>query len=310
MYSIGFDLGGTKCATGVIDDKANIVEENVYATPSSWDEAKVLFTDIVNQYQSSYDIEGIGFGIPGLIGTNGYAYYSPNFQSLNVGVDVIGELKEKIDLPIVIDNDNNCSGYAEANFGSAVGKRVVVSVGLGTGIGGALVIDGKVFRGAHGFAGDFGHATIDIDGPLCACSKRGCFEALASGSALGRIGREYAQRGQGQSLVDLAGSIEDIVGKHVGASAQAGNQDAIAVIDEYAHNISLGLSSLTESLDPDIIVLAGGVVELGDVLYSPLMKHFEADTQGDKNRPRPEIALAKFGEKAGLVGAGTMALSI
>ncbi len=310
MFSVGIDLGGTKRFFAVVDEKGNIHDDQRIPTPGTWEEMKNSIITIVSEYQKNYEISALGFGVPGLIGLDGYAYYSPNFTALNKGVAVHEELAQVLNVPVFIDNDNNCVGYAEAHFGAAKNARVIATVGLGTGIGGSLVIDGVVFRGAHGFAGDFGHMTIDIGGPLCACGKHGCYEAFASGTALGRIGRQYASRGEADAVIAQAGgSIDAIDGYHVGQAAIDGDGQALAIMDEYAHNVARGLSSLTESLDPEVFVISGGVVELGDVLFTPLSKHYRDEIQGDATRPAPRILPAFFGEKAGVIGAGTMALS-
>lgn len=309
MKTIGIDLGGTKGFFGVVQEDGSILDVHKIASPHSWEDMKKEVAELTATYQSKYDdIVAVGFGIPGLIGTDGVAYHSPNFRSLNRVVAVRDEISEVLNVPVYVDNDNNCAGYAEARFGAAKESQVAICVGLGTGIGGALLIGGEVFHGAHGFAGDFGHSTIDINGPLCACGKRGCFEAIASGSALGRIGREYATRNMLPAVVQEAGgNIDDIEGIHVGKVAQSGKEEALVVMDEYAHNVARGLASLTESFDPDRIVITGGVVELGNILFAPLLKHFLDETQGDDRRPRPRIVPAHFGEKAGVIGAGAMA---
>lgn len=310
MHAVGIDLGGTKRFFAVVDEDGNILEDQRIPTPGTWEEMKSSIITVVSEYQKKFEISSLGFGVPGLIGLDGYAYYSPNFTALNKGVAVHDELADVLNVPVFIDNDNNCVGYAEARFGAAKDASVVATVGLGTGIGGSLVIDGVVFRGAHGFAGDFGHITIDMEGPLCACGKHGCYEAFASGTALGRIARQYAARGEADAVVEAAGgNIKDIVGYHVGHAAIADDGQALAIMDEYAHNVARGLSSLTESLDPEVFVISGGVVELGDVLFTPLIKHYHNEIQGDSTRPTPEIVPAFFGEKAGVIGAGAMALS-
>jgi glucokinase len=127
------------------------------------------------------DIVAPGFGAAGLISLEGYAFYSPNVPAFNGGAALLEDLTKDLDIPVVIDNDNNCSAFAESQFGSAAGKNNVLVVGLGTGIGGAYILDGKVLRGAHGFAGELGHFVVQENGPKCACGKNGCYEALASG---------------------------------------------------------------------------------------------------------------------------------
>ena len=310
MHAIGVDLGGTKIAFGVIDENGNLITEYRVPKPDTWSEMRKLIGDCYREFSASFnDIVGLGFGAAGLISLDGYAFYSPNVAAFDNGAALQEDLTSDLPIPVIVDNDNNCSGYAEAMFGNAKGFENVLVVGLGTGIGGAYIFNGQVLRGAHGFAGEFGHFTMDIDGPLCACGKKGCFESLASGSALGRIAREYAKDSRAPQVLKEAGSISAIQGIHVKNVAANGGADGLEIMDEYGHNVAIGLVSLTNIFDPEIIVISGGVVEMGDTLLNPVSKYFLAESEGGSNRPLAKIVLAKLGERAGVIGAGALAMS-
>lgn len=309
MRAIGVDLGGTKLSFGVVDSDGNLITQYRVPKPDTWEKIRALIGDSYRKFSAEFeDVVGLGFGAAGLVTKQGYVFYSPNISAFDQGVDLKKDLEEDLCVPVVVDNDNNCAGYAEAMFGNAKGFDNALIVGLGTGIGGAFVFEGKVMRGAHGFAGEFGHFTMDMGGPLCACGKRGCFESLASGSALGRIAREYAHQGRANEVLRQAGSIDAITGIHVRDVAAQGGQEGLDILDEYSYNVATGLISLNNIYDPEIIVISGGVVEMGESLLAPVTKHFLAESEGGSSRPIAKIVLAKLGERAGVIGAGALAL--
>lgn len=309
MKSVGIDLGGTKLFFGVINEEGKIEDQQRILTPDTWQEMRSQIVSLVQGYQKSHDISCVGFGAAGMIDREGYAHYSPNVKAFDGGVAVKKELEEILGIPVTVDNDNNCSGYAEVIFGRGGEYRSALFIGLGTGIGGAIINKGRVLRGAHGFAAELGHFTMDIGGPLCACGKNGCFESLASGSALGAIAREYIENGKADSIRERAENIDSVTGVLVGQCASDGDENAIAIMDHYAKNVAMGLNSLVAILDPGVIIIGGGVSELGDVLFEPLQKHYSKDVEGGLSSMVAPIVRASLGETAGLIGAGALALS-
>jgi glucokinase len=212
---------------------------------------------------------------------------------------------------VVVDNDANTAALAEVTLGAAAGAKYVLMVTLGTGIGGGIVVDGQLMHGANGFAGEIGHVTVERDGPLCACGEYGHWEAIASGRALGRMARELIERGGGRGILDAAGTdTAAVTGESVEIAAAAGDGDACALLERYADNIALGLANLANILDPECIVIAGGVVELGALLFDPLRRAFAARLEGTEHRPEIRILQAHFGERAGALGAALLARSI
>jgi len=208
----------------------------------------------------------------------------------------------------VVDNDANVAARGELAYGAARGRRHALLVTLGTGIGGALLLNGELYRGAHGFGGEIGHITIQFGGPVCACGERGHWEAIASGSALGRMARELVEQGRGaQMLAAAGGAVDQVTGVHVEEAARAGDTDAIGLLSAYADNVALGLASLANVLDPEVIVIAGGLVELGPLLFDPLDESFVRHVEGGVYRPKIRIVPAELGERAGAVGAAVLA---
>ena len=181
-------------------------------------------------------------------------------------------------------------------------------VALGTGIGGALIMDGRVRRGAHHMAGEFGHLLVDPLGPECGCGQRGCWEQRASGNALGRLARAAATDGRAPSLIDLVdGRIADLAGVHVTAAAAAGNADATAVLDEFARWVAVGLAGLVNICDPELVVIGGGLAESGDLLLDPVRRHLDTHVVGAGRRPKVELIRASAGEASAALGAALLA---
>ena len=208
----------------------------------------------------------------------------------------------------MVDNDANAAAWGEVVHGAARGALYALMVTLGSGIGGGIIARGRIIRGAHGFAAEVGHFQIDPNGPMCACGERGHWEAFASGHALGRMGREWAAAGRAPGVLARAGGDPDAVtGVHVGDSAEAGEADGRALLEEYARLVAVGLAGLANILDPERIVISGGLVELGDTLLTPVRDAFSRRIEGTEYRPRIEIVPAELGEQAGVIGAAARA---
>lgn len=300
--TIGLDVGGTKILGVARADDGSVLAEHRAA--SHYDRDAVLdgMRDVFAVLAAEVGAAALGIGIAGLVTPEGRLRYGPNLPGVEE-VDVQAEMATRVNVPVVVDNDANVAGYAEVVQGAARGTRHALVVTLGTGIGGALIVDGVILRGANGFAGEIGHWTIDRDGPMCACGEAGHWEAIASGSALGRMARDAVASGR---LV-LAGPID---GHAVGHAAAAGDPAAVALLGEYADNVALGLAGLATILDPQIVVIAGGVVELGELLFAPLRTAFVAHLEGDTHRPPIHLVPALLGERAGAIGAAALACSL
>jgi glucokinase len=317
-YTIGFDIGGTKILGVVTDQNGTVVAEERDESPEGFgdivDSAATMATALQQRVAEDRDLQGeivaIGVGIAGLVDGDGVLRYGPNLPGV-IDAPVRDALAKRTGVPVVVDNDANAAGWGEVRFGAAAGSRDALLVTLGTGIGGAIVLDGAVLRGAHGFAAEIGHFTVDRDGPVCACGERGHWEAIASGSALGRMARELVARGAGAAILAASGGDAAAVnGHHVGAAAAAGDADALELLRAYSDNVALGLSALANILDPAIIVISGGLVTLGDLLFAPLRHAFLAHIEAPEHRPSVPIVPATLGERAGAIGAAAIAADL
>jgi glucokinase len=304
--TIGLDIGGTKVLGVLLGPDGSIINELRQASPHGGADALVETGAAIVNALCAAD-EPVGVGIAGLVSNDGAVMYSPNLP--NVREAPMRELlAEATGRRVIVDNDANVAAIGEVECGAARGARHVILVTLGTGIGGGIVLDGRIFRGAHGFAAEFGHFTVDVDGPMCACGERGHWEAIASGTALGRMARDLVAHGGGAAIMAAAGGDRNAVtGTAVTQAAANGDGDALALLAQYADNVALGLAALANILDPERIVIAGGLVELRKSLFGPLRDAFRRHVEGPEYRPSIEIVAAELGYRAGAVGAAVLA---
>ena len=303
----GIDIGGTNLRAAAVLVDGTIVAETSLRAPAGWVALREAMVTLIQDLRVEVpELAAVGVGAAGMVDRYGVVQYSPNVHAFDAS-PVRSDLEERIMLPVAVDNDANVAALAEARLGAARGCTHALVITLGTGIGGGIIVDGEVMRGAHGFAAEVGHFQIDPNGPICACGERGHWEALASGNALGLMGREAAAAGRGEALLALAGGVDDVRGDHVGAAALDGDAQAVAIIDRYAEQVAIGLVGLANILDPERIVISGGLVALGDVLLVPVRSHFMGRVEGASARENLTIVAAELGTQAGVVGAALLA---
>ena len=309
MLTVGIDLGGTKCLGVVIDGDGSVIDEHRVPTPRGAGPIIAAVSDVAaTLITRAGPVRGVGVGVPGLVDGGGVLRFAPNLPGV-VELDVAAQVAARLELPaVVVENDASCAGWAERSVGAAVGLDHVVLVTLGTGIGGGLVLGGRLYRGANGFAGEIGHMVVDPQGPRCPCGQRGCWERFASGSGLGRLAREIAAASGDGRMVELAGGdAEDVRGEHVTVAAAEGDPTAIDVMTTFARWVAVGLANLANAFDPQAFVLGGGLVEAGAVLLDPVRRSFHDLLDGADHRPPIEILPAALGEHAGAIGAALLA---
>ncbi len=251
----------------------------------------------------------IGVGIPGIVDREGLLRFAPNLLGAN-GTQVREGLQDRLGgkALVHVDNDANCAAIGECTFGAGIGRSDVLFVTLGTGIGGGILAGGRLLRGAGNFAAEIGHMVVHPHGPPCGCGRRGCWERYASGSGLGRIARDAALAGQADRVRELAGGDpDDVRGEHVVRAATEGDRNAAAILEEFAWWLALGLGNLANILDPELIVIGGGLVGAGEVLFAPLRTAFAEHLLAPAKRPAIEIVPAVLGERGGAIGAATLA---
>jgi glucokinase len=311
VLTIGVDIGGTNVRAAVVNSKGDdVAREWAASPPDDWPTMREQVLALVAMLRAEHDVAAVGIGAAGMVDRDGVIHYAPNVPGF-LGTPVQAEIAAATGLPTVVDNDANAAAWGELTHGAARGVQDALVITLGTGIGGGIVSDGRVLQGAHGFAAEVGHFTVDPDGPLCACGEVGHWEAVASGTALGRMAREAARLGDAPAILKAAGGDpESVRGTHVTEAGRAGAPDALALIDRYAAAVALGFVGLANILDPEIIVVSGGLVEEGDLLLGPVRTFFDGHVEGARYRPTPSIVAAELGGRAGTIGAAAMARAL
>jgi len=268
-----------------------------------------VFVDAVEEVRAAApDVDAVGFGIPALVHfARGVSVWSNHLAIDDVPFRDL--MSERLGLPVVVDNDTNAAALAEHRHGAARGTTHAVVIALGTGIGGGLVLDGRLYRGSRGFGGELGHLVVDHDGEDCpgACPGRGCLEVLASGRAIGIAG-EAAARGQAETALGahLAGGGE-ITGGLVTELAHAGDESARAVLEDVGRRLGAGLCGIVNAFDPEVVVVGGGAVAAGDLLLAPA-REVVATRALPPTAAGLRIVPAHFGDESGMLGAALLAL--
>lgn len=308
VATVGVDVGGTKIASALVLPDGRVPLTLRHPTPETFDGVVAAILGHVGELRAAHPgVGAVGVGAAGLVDAEGAVRYAPNVPAL-LEAPLGARLAEGCGLPVVVDNDANAAAWGEVVHGAAAGYRNVLVVTLGTGIGGGIVVDGALCRGAHGFAAEIGHFTVDLTGPVCACGEVGHWEALASGTALGAMARERAAAGGLSAVVSLAGDDPDAVeGEHLSAAAMAGDDEALAVLDEYAHLVAVGLAGLANVLDPELVVIGGGLVAMGETLLGRVRTSFSRRIEAPGHRPEIPVVAARLGEDAGAIGAAALA---
>lgn len=308
MLTYGLDIGGTNVRGSAVDGDGNVLAERWWETADTKAELTAALRAVFRELQAVRPGGvAVGVGIAGLVDESGVVTYAPNIPALR-DVPLRTLVERATGLPAVVDNDANVAAYGEARYGAAQGLRAGLVITLGTGVGGGILVDGRVYRGAHGFAAEVGHFTVLPGGPRCACGELGHWEAMASGTALGRMARErVAAGGLPAVLAAAGGDAEAVVGEMVGAAARAGDAEARALLAEYAGWVALGLAGLANILDPERIVVSGGLVTLGDLLFTPLREGVGRHLEGARYRPDVDVVPAALGTRSGMIGAAAMA---
>jgi len=308
QHFAGFDIGGTKTLAVVISEQGDILHEQRVPRPHGPDETVEQLCSLVSAVQEAADVtvEAVGIGIAGAISRSGSVQFSPNIPEL-VDFPLQQLLSSCIKVPVVVDNDATAATWAEHQLGAGKGVDDLLYVALGTGIGTGFVLNGSIYRGAHGFAGESGHIVIDRRGETHISGVRGPWEMYASGNGLGALARDWARRGDLSSVAALVDDIDSIRGEHVGTAIAADEVDALALLDAFAADVAVGMTNLMYVLDPARIVLGGGLVELGEPLRIRVQKQVDETTLGGAYRPDVPVALAQLGSRSGALGAAMLA---
>ncbi|HJP16194.1 MAG TPA: ROK family protein [Acidimicrobiales bacterium] len=305
---IGFDIGGTNIRALLVDPNSGEIFSRTQGS-SAGSENQLLETlvELVEflKTQSSEEVTGIGLAIAGLISHDGVVHYSPNLPNL-LEFPIGARLQDLTSLPVFVGNDATAGAWAEAQLGAGRGIDNFAFVALGTGIGTGLVVNKNIVLGAHGFAGEAGHATTNSDGPTHITGLNGSWEYFASGNALGRLGRQASKQGEFALGLELAGSEEQITGLHVSEGLIIGDQQSLVIFDEFCRQVAIGISNLITILDTEQVILGGGLVQIGDLLVAGVEKWLPEFMFGWEYRPQVPIRLAELGMDAGSLGASLL----
>ncbi|MCM1104618.1 MAG: ROK family protein [Clostridium sp.] len=314
-YRIGIDLGGTNIKAGVVNENNEILLEKQIPTKASRPAEEVMqdMAQLVlallgdgGMRIGGNRVLGVGIGSPGTVDARtGIVVYSNNFGWEHIP---LGEsLSKALDLPVRISNDANCAALGEVKAGAARDCANCVLITLGTGVGSGIVIDGRIFEGAHAGGAELGHTLLVADGERCTCGRRGCLEAYASATALIRDTRRAAQKNPASLIMgQCGGDLKNVNGQTVFDAAKAGDACAQAVVDRYIRYLGEGIVNAVNLFRPDIVLLGGGICRQGDVLTKPLNAFVRRYCfAGDKGFI-PQIGIAELGNSAGILGAAAL----
>jgi glucokinase len=285
--SVGIDIGGTKLLAVRVDPDGSVVPDTVQASPTSGPE---LIQEVLAAAERlcAGRPGSLGVGVPGLVDPSDIVRFAPNLQGVT-GTSLGDRLREALPgAPVWIGNDATAACWAEHQVGAGAGHAEMIMVTLGTGVGGGIVSRGELLEGSNRYAGEFGHMVVDPNGPKCPCGKRGCWERFASGAGLGFLGREMAVAGEAPRVAELA---------------REGDGPATEIMARFAWWVALGLANLTNALDPEVIVLGGGLAAAGDVLLEPTRRAFVELVEAPELRQMVRIVPAALGFRAGAIGA-------
>lgn len=312
MLYVGVDLGGTNIAVGIVNEEGNIIEEGSTPTlvgrPFSVivkDMAQCILSTIKKAGVTLNEIENIGVGIPGVGDQNtGDVIFCTNLGWTNEPLR--RELQKHIDKPMYLDNDATVAGLAESVAGVSAGCASSVFLTLGTGVGGGIILGGKPWSGHHGVGSEIGHVTLEIDGEMCTCGKRGCLERYCSATAIIRMGRQAIIMNPHSMMNEMSHfDPNQVTGRIVIDAAKQGDEVAMQVFRRYVKYLALGISSIICFLDPQMIVLGGGISKAGNFLLDPLK--LEVDRYAMyKGIKTADIQIARLGSNAGIIGAAML----
>jgi glucokinase len=305
--AVGVDVGGTKIAALRVGQDGRVLARRTTPTPATDQERVVGEMIAAATALRSDEVAAVGVGAAGLVDREGTVRYSPNIAWRDMPVRERMEAASA--LPCVVENDASMAAWGEFRVGAGANVRDLLLVAAGTGIGGGIVTNGSLFVGSNGFAAEIGHVIVDPDGPLCGCGNKGCWEQFASGRAITRAGREAVREYPLSALAVLSGGDPDRVeGELVTRAAVEGDDVARGILAAVGRRLGRGIAGLVNVLDPEAVVLGGGVADAGDLVLEPARAEFLDALEAPASRPEVPLLAAKLGNDAGAIGAGLLAL--
>lgn len=308
-YYVGIDLGGTNIVAGVVDEEYNIIAKASTKTNCprpekeiADDMAKMALQAVKNAELTIDDIEWIGIGTPGIANSsNGVIERANNLGFFNT--PMVKYISESIDKPVFIENDANAAAYGEYVAGAAKGAKNAVCITLGTGVGGGIIVDGKIYAGSNFAGAEIGHTVIEVDGAQCSCGRKGCFEAYSSATGLIRMSKEAMAQFPDSIMNKMAEEKGKVTARTSFDAMRAGDKPAKDVVDKYIKYLAAGITNTINIFQPDVLCIGGGVCNEGDPLLLPVKALVEKEDFANKSEKRTEIVIAKLGNDAGIIGA-------
>lgn len=314
MFYLGIDVGGTNIAVGVVNDKMEMVAKGNKPTPvpCSGD----FFCDTIketidialeNAGITFDDVKSIGIGCPGTINPeNGLIEFANNLGFSNFPLRDM--LEERVPaLPIYMDNDANAAAYGEYKAGALKGTNHSLAITLGTGIGGGVIIDGKIYSGFNFAGGELGHAVIEVDGIPCNCGRSGCWERYSSATGLITMTKEFMEKNPDSKMWEIVGGdIEKVNGRTSFDAMRMGDESAQATVDKYIKYLGIGLANMVNIFQPEIICIGGGICNEGETLLAPLREFVSGEEYSMNSPKKTAICRAKLGNDAGIIGAALL----
>jgi len=314
-HAVCLDLGGTNLKGGIVSRKGELSKHRNLPAEVEQGPARILqnlirMTGMLlrEAEKDSIPIEGIGVSTPGIIDTDfggltGGAVNLPGWQN----TPFMKDLYEEFHIPVFAHNDVTATALGEATYGAGVGRKHVVMASVGTGIGGGIIIDGRLYEGATGYAGEIGHIVTFAGGHTCNCGVKGCWEEYAALRGILRTAQEHLDRDakRESSIFSTLDQEGELTPRIVFDAAREGDHLALGIVDEIGRNTAVGLGSLINIFDPDMLIIGGGIAEAGDIYLNAIMTHIPSWSLPD-SREGVEIVLAKLGSKAGIFGASAL----
>jgi glucokinase len=311
LHAIGIDIGGTKIAGALVDDAGNILKE--IKIPSPIDDSTQMVEaigSVIAELEQGEQVIGVGVAAAGFMSADReIMYHSPNISAWR-NEPLKKRIASQTHLPVMLENDANAAGWAEFRFGAGAGRKGMVMLTIGTGVGGAIISDGVLLKGGFGIGGELGHVVLIPGGRDCGCGQKGCVESYCSGTALLKSAKELAQSGQPKSkrLNELMKETGELSGEQVYQAILENDLGACELLEDLGRYLGTGIGSIyVPILDPELVVIGGGVSAVGKKLLDPIEAAFEESMPAKGYRPVLEIVKATFLNQAGLIGAADLA---
>ena len=311
MIAIGIDIGGMSIKGGAVDSNGSVYEKfsMPFVKGEDGEETIRKLADLVKEYIAAHQLEGkiagIGIGSPGTLDVkNGVVNYANNLGWVDLPVAKI--MQEVLPYPVRLTNDANAASLGEAKFGAGKAYETVIMLTLGTGVGGGIIINGKLYEGNEGKGGELGHSVIVVDGEPCTCGRKGCLEAYASASALIRDTKKAMKLNRRSLLWKVCPEIELVGGKTPFEAAKQNDATAIKVLDNYVKYLGEGILNFCNIFRPNVVVLSGGIANAGDYLFDRVNAYVKARNYGYKATPEVKVVPAELGYDSGKIGAAAL----